>query len=68
MLLNGATGIAVGMATGIPPHYLGEIAAACVHLLDHPECDVDALCELVPAPDFPGSAEIITPREELRKL
>ncbi len=68
VLLNGATGIAVGMATDIPPHNLGEIAAACIHLLDHPDCDVDALCELVPAPDFPGGAEIITPREELRKL
>ena len=68
VLLNGATGIAVGMATDIPPHNLGEIVAACVHLLDHPDCDVDALCEFVPAPDYPGGAEIVTPREELRKL
>ncbi len=68
VLLNGATGIAVGMATDIPPHNLGEIAAACVCLLDQPDCDLDALCELVPAPDFPGGAEIITPRDELRKL
>ncbi|MGB4945717.1 MAG: DNA topoisomerase IV subunit A [Candidatus Competibacter denitrificans] len=68
VLLNGATGIAVGMATDIPPHNLGEIAAACVQLLDQPESDLDTLCELVPAPDFPGGAEIITPREELRKL
>jgi topoisomerase-4 subunit A len=68
VLLNGATGIAVGMATDIPPHNLGEIAAACVHLLDHPDGDLDALCELVPAPDYPGGAEIVTPREELRKL
>ncbi len=68
VLLNGATGIAVGMATDIPPHALGEIAAACIHLLDHPDCDVDALCDLVPAPDYPGGAEIVTPREELRKL
>ena len=68
VLLNGATGIAVGMATDIPPHHLGEIAAACIHLLDHPDCADDALYELVPAPDFPGGAEIVSPREELRKL
>ena len=68
VLLNGITGIAVGMATDIPPHNLGEIAAACVHLLDHPDGDLNALCELVPAPDYPGGAEIVTPREELRKL
>lgn len=68
VLLNGATGIAVGMATDIPPHNLGEVAAACVYLLDHPDCGVEALYELVPAPDFPGGAEIVTPREELRKL
>ncbi|MFZ1493858.1 MAG: DNA gyrase subunit A, partial [Candidatus Competibacter denitrificans] len=46
VLLNGATGIAVGMATDIPPHNLGEIAAACVQLLDQPESDLDTLCEL----------------------
>ena len=68
VLLNGITGIAVGMATDIPPHNLGEIAAACVHLLDHPDSDVDALREFVPAPDYPGGAEIVTPCEELRKL
>lgn len=68
VLLNGATGIAVGMATDIPPHNLGEISAACVQLLDQPDTTLDTLCELIPAPDFPGGAEIITPREELRKL
>ncbi len=68
VLLNGATGIAVGMATDIPPHNLSELAAACVQLLDQPESSLEALCELVPAPDYPGGAEIITPREELRKL
>ncbi len=68
VLLNGATGIAVGMATDIPPHHLGEIAAACIHLLDHPDGPDDTLYELVPAPDFPGGAEIVSPREELRKL
>jgi len=68
VLLNGATGIAVGMATDIPPHNLGEIAAACIYLLDHPDCGLDTLLDIVPAPDYPGGAEIITPREELRKL
>ncbi|MCP5197727.1 MAG: DNA topoisomerase IV subunit A [Gammaproteobacteria bacterium] len=68
LLLNGTTGIAVGMATDIPPHNLGEIAAACVLLLDQPASDLHALSEVVPAPDYPGGAEIVTPREELRKL
>ncbi len=68
VLLNGATGIAVGMATDIPPHNLGEVATACIRLLDQPETELEALGELIPAPDFPGGAEIITPREELRKL
>ncbi|MCB1767240.1 MAG: DNA topoisomerase IV subunit A, partial [Candidatus Competibacteraceae bacterium] len=68
VLLNGATGIAVGMATDIPPHNLGEIAAASIRLLDEPEASVDALCGIVLAPDYPGGAEIITPRDELGKL
>lgn len=68
VLLNGAMGIAVGMATDIPPHNLGEIAAACIHLLDHPDSDDAALYALIPAPDYPGGAEIITPHDELRKM
>jgi len=68
VLLNGATGIAVGMATDIPPHNLGEIAAACIRLLDQPDSDLSALSEIIPAPDYPGGAEIVTPREELCKL
>ena len=68
VLLNGATGIAVGMATDIPPHNLREIAAACVRLLDDPKATLEQLCEHVVAPDFPTGAEIITPREELRKI
>ncbi|MCC6133892.1 MAG: DNA topoisomerase IV subunit A [Candidatus Contendobacter sp.] len=67
-LLNGAMGIAVGMATDIPPHNLGEIAVACIYLLDHPDSHDEALYELIPAPDYPGGAEIITPRDELRKM
>ena len=68
VLLNGTTGIAVGMATDIPPHNAREVAAACVHLLNDPGADVAALCAHVPGPDFPTEAEIITPPEELRKI
>ncbi|RNE88865.1 DNA topoisomerase IV subunit A [Marichromatium sp. AB31] len=68
LLLNGATGIAVGMATDIPPHNLCELARACTHLLEHPEADVDALMRFVPAPDYPTEAEIVTPAADLRKL
>ncbi|MBN2705457.1 MAG: DNA topoisomerase IV subunit A [Deltaproteobacteria bacterium] len=68
LLLNGSTGIAVGMATDIPPHNLGEVAAACIHLLDHPDADSAALCEFIKGPDFPTRAEIITPRAEIIKI
>jgi DNA gyrase subunit A len=59
LLVNGATGIAVGMATNIPPHNLGETVAACRHLLAHPAATVDDLMALVPAPDFPTGARIL---------
>jgi topoisomerase-4 subunit A len=68
VLLNGVTGIAVGMATDIPPHNLREVAAACIHLLEHPSATVDELCAHIQAPDFPTAAEIITPRQDLRRL
>ncbi|MGD9583593.1 MAG: DNA topoisomerase IV subunit A [Lysobacterales bacterium] len=68
VLLNGTTGIAVGMATDIPPHNLRELASACIRLIDEPECSVRDLCEHVLGPDYPTEAEIITPREELQKL
>ncbi|MDD3517295.1 MAG: DNA topoisomerase IV subunit A [Chromatiales bacterium] len=68
VLLNGATGIAVGMATDIPPHNLREVAAACVRLLEDPGVGVDALCEHVQGPDFPTEAEIVTPRADLVDL
>ena len=68
VLLNGATGIAVGMATDIPPHNLREVAAACIHLLEKPAAAVVELCEFVQAPDFPTEAEIITPREEIVRM
>ncbi len=65
VLLNGGSGIAVGMATDIPPHNLREIASACIHLLEDPKASVEALCEHVLAPDYPTEAEIITPRDEI---
>ena len=68
VLLNGATGIAVGMSTDIPPHNLKEVAAACVHLLENPDADVAALCRHVKGPDLPTQAEIITPREDLIRM
>ncbi|CBL44432.1 Topoisomerase IV subunit A [gamma proteobacterium HdN1] len=68
VLLNGATGIAVGMATDIPPHNLGEVTRACIRLLKDPGCSLDDLCEDVPGPDFPTEAEIITPRHELIRM
>ncbi len=65
ILLNGATGIAVGMATDIPPHNLREVAGAAIHLLDKPKATVEDLCEYIQGPDYPTGAEIITPRSEL---
>ncbi len=65
LLLNGTTGIAVGMATDVPPHNLREIVAATIHLLESPKSTVADLCEHVLGPDFPTDAEIITPREDI---
>ena len=68
LLLNGTTGIAVGMATDVPPHNLREVAAACVRLLDEPSSTVEQLCEHVQGPDYPTEAEIVTPRADLLKI
>ncbi|MGB5439677.1 MAG: DNA topoisomerase IV subunit A, partial [Gammaproteobacteria bacterium] len=65
VLLNGATGIAVGMATDIPPHNLKEVAEAVILLLDKPKSTTADLCKIIKAPDFPTGAEIITPQAEL---
>jgi topoisomerase-4 subunit A len=65
LLLNGATGIAVGMATDIPPHNLVEVAQAAVLMLEKPRTTLDELCEIIQGPDFPTGAEIVTPRAEL---
>ena len=68
ILLNGTTGIAVGMATDVPPHNLREVATACVRLLDEPDAKVEQLCEHVLGPDYPTEAEVITPRSDLLKI
>jgi len=68
ILLNGTTGIAVGMATDIPPHNLREVAQAAIALLDKPNTSLDALLDIVQGPDYPTEAEIITPRDEIRKI
>ena len=68
VLLNGATGIAVGMATDIPPHNIREVASAAIRLLEEPKSTVAELCGHVLGPDYPTEAEIITPREELLRI
>jgi topoisomerase-4 subunit A len=68
VLLNGTQGIAVGMATDIPPHNLREVANACIHLLDDPDATPAELTKHVLGPDFPTGAEIVTPKSELRTM
>jgi topoisomerase-4 subunit A len=68
VLLNGASGIAVGMATEIPPHNLREVAAAAVAMLKNPKTDVDALLALLPGPDFPGGGQIISSPADIREI
>ncbi|NQY35065.1 MAG: DNA topoisomerase IV subunit A [Alteromonadaceae bacterium] len=68
ILLNGITGIAVGMATDIPPHNVREIASACVHLIEQPKAEIADLLEFVKGPDYPTDAEIITPKLEIEKI
>lgn len=65
LLLNGTTGIAVGMATDIPPHNLTEVVNALIHLLDNPDATLRDICKHLPAPDYPTEAEIITPRKDI---
>ena len=68
LLLNGTTGIAVGMATDVPPHNLREVVSACIHLLESPRASVEDLCLHVKGPDYPTEAEIITPRADILKM
>jgi topoisomerase-4 subunit A len=68
ILLNGVTGIAVGMATDIPPHNVKELAAASCLLLDKPKTSLDELLDIIKAPDYPTDAEIITPKADIKKI
>jgi topoisomerase-4 subunit A len=65
LLANGATGIAVGMATSIPPHNAGELAEALLHLIRHPNARTDTLVEMIPGPDFPTGGVLVEPRESI---
>lgn len=68
ILLNGTTGIAVGMATDIPPHNLKEVASACIRLIESPKSTVKELCEHIKGPDYPTKAEIITPKSAIQEI
>ncbi len=68
LLLNGVSGIAVGMATDVPPHNLGEVVQACIQLLDKPSTDLDALMEILPAPDYPSGGSIVSSKREIRQF
>ncbi|CDZ76189.1 DNA topoisomerase 4 subunit A [Legionella massiliensis] len=68
VLLNGATGIAVGMSSDILPHNLTEVANACIHLLDNPKADLAEICTYIKGPDFPTEAEIITPASAIQAM
>ena len=68
ILLNGTTGIAVGMATDIPPHNINEVADATVLLLDNPKAGLDDVLNIIQGPNFPTEAEIISPKDDIRKM
>ena len=68
ILLNGTMGIAVGMATDIPPHNLREVASACIQLLDEPDSTLETLFNFIKGPDYPTDAEIITSAEDIQKM
>ncbi|WP_299306486.1 DNA topoisomerase IV subunit A [uncultured Haemophilus sp.] len=68
ILLNGTTGIAVGMATDIPPHNINEVADAAVLLLDNPKAGLNDVLNIIQGPDFPTEAEIISPKDDIRKM
>src|SRR5215813_8757648 len=67
LLANGAAGIAVGMATSIPPHNVGELCAALFHLIEQPACPVGELCAHIPGPDFPTGGVLVEPPEAIRQ-
>lgn len=67
VLLNGSSGIAVGMATEIPSHNIKEVAAACLMLLDNPQATLDDILTVLPAPDFPMGGQLISKKEDIRE-
>jgi topoisomerase-4 subunit A len=68
LLLNGTSGIAVGMATDVPPHNLTEVVSACIHLLDNPSANLDEIMGILPAPDYPTNADIVSNIADLRQI
>ena len=68
VLLNGTTGIAVGMATDIPPHNLREVINAVIHVIDNPDATHSEICKIIPGPDYPTEAEIITPHADIKEM
>jgi DNA gyrase/topoisomerase IV subunit A len=68
LLINGATGIAVGMATNVPPHHLGEVSTALIKLLDNPDLSSVQLCRYVKGPDFPTGGQILNSADELKEI
>src|SRR4029077_17435323 len=68
LLVNGVSGIAVGMATNMPPHNLGEVVRACVYLIENPDASTALLLDRVKGPDFPLGGKVVTDRATLRKI
>ncbi len=68
LLLNGTTGIAVGLSTDIPPHNLREVASAVIHLIDNPKATIAQLMKHIKGPDFPTGGELISPRNEIKQI
>ncbi|MEX0709304.1 MAG: DNA topoisomerase IV subunit A [Woeseia sp.] len=68
LLLNGTTGIAVGLSTDVPPHNLREVASACVHLIDNPDATVAQLMKHIKGPDFPSAGELVSPKNDIRDI
>ena len=68
LLVNGSKGIAVGMATDIPPHNLGETIDGCIAMIDNPDISLEAICKLIPGPDFPTGGRILTSHDDIKKV
>ena len=68
LLLNGTTGIAVGLSTDVPPHNLNEVASALIHLIDNPKANVTALMKHIKGPDYPTGGELVSPRDDIREI